>query len=133
MNGDFCGGQVRDVIVFSSTLIHGGPLLGSSIQGLCVVQKPGEYKGRARLPVSGLREHSCGSALSARVPTAFDGIQQRFKVGFAMPVVDLAGGANVVPEKLRRHDEIGAVAADMAVKGLFDADRTVASLNVDLA
>ena len=48
-------------------------------------------------------------------------------------MVDLAGGADVVAEQLRRHDEIGAVAANMAVKGLFDADRTVPSLDVDLA
>lgn len=48
-------------------------------------------------------------------------------------MVDLAGCADVVAEELRRHDEVGAVATDMAMQGFLNADCTVASLNVDFA
>ena len=97
-----------------------------------MLESPG-LKGEGRPPVCDLRERLSCSTLTARVPTAFDGIQQRFKVGFAMPVVDLAGGADVIAEKLRRNNEVGAVTPDMAVQGFLNADRTVPSLNVDLA
>jgi len=97
-----------------------------------LLESPG-LKGEGRPPVCDLRERLSCSTLTARVPTAFDGIQQRFKVGFAMPVVDLAGRSDVIAEKLRRNNEVGAVTPDMAVKGLFDADRMVPGFDVDFA
>ena len=110
----------------------GGPRLGSSIQGICVFRNLailGLVEAAGQRPLN----HSGDSALYAGVPTALDGIQERFDIWLAVAMIDLAGGADVVTEELRRHDKVGAVAANMAVQSLLDADRVVPSLNVDLA
>ena len=97
-----------------------------------MLESPG-LKGEGRPPVCDLRERLSCSALNARVPTTLDGIQECFDIWLAVAMIDLAGGADVVPEELRRNNETGAVTPDMAVQGFLNANRTVASLNVDLA
>lgn len=97
-----------------------------------MLKSPG-VKGQGRPPVCDLRERLSCSGLNAGVPAAVDGIQERFDIWLAVAMIDLAGCADVVAEQLRWHDEIGAVAANMAMQGFLNADRTVPSLNVDLA
>jgi len=97
-----------------------------------LLKSPG-VKGQGRPPVCDLRERLSCSTLTARVPAAVDGIQERFDILFAMPVVDLASCADVVAEKLWRNDQVGADTPDMAMQGFLNANRTVPSFNIDLA
>ena len=71
--------------------------------------------------------------MDARVPAAGDSIEKRFDIWLTVAVINLAGRAEVSTEELRRYDQIGAVAADVAVERFFQADRAVTRLDIDLA
>ncbi len=73
------------------------------------------------------------SVLDARVPAVLDSIEQRFDIWFPVAVINLAGRAEVSTEELRRYNQIGAVAADVAVERFFDTDSAVTRLDIDLA
>lgn len=71
--------------------------------------------------------------LDAGVPAGLDSIEKRYDIWLSMTVINLAGRAEVSTEEIRRYDQIGAVAADVAVESFFHTDRAVTRLDIDLA